>query len=133
MNTAGEKVRADEAHALLNYGFRFFETHKVYEAGQPVSEVTLWHGETAKARLGVAQPVLVTLPRGAYARLAATMNVQKPLSAPLNKGQAVGTFKLALDGQTVYEAPLVALEDYAEGGFFKRMSDSVWLWFDDGE
>lgn len=133
MNTAGEKVRADEAHALLNYGFRFFETHKVYEAMAPVSEVTLWHGEAAKARVGVAQPVLVTLPRGAYPRLSATMNVQKPLSAPLNKGQAVGTFKLSLDGQPVHEAPLVALDAYPEGGFFKRMSDSVWLWFDDGE
>ena len=93
----------------------------------------MWHGDAAKAKLGVAQPALVTLPRGSYQRLAATMNVQKPLSAPLNKGQVVGTFKLALDGQTVYEAPLVALEDYAEGGFFKRMSDSVWLWFDNGE
>ena len=112
---------------------RFFETHKVYEAMASVSEVTLWHGDAAKAKLGVAQPALVTLPRGSYQRLAATMNVQKPLSAPLNKGQVVGTFKLALDGQTVYEAPLVALEDYAEGGFFKRMSDSVWLWFDNGE
>jgi D-alanyl-D-alanine carboxypeptidase (penicillin-binding protein 5/6) len=61
------------------------------------------------------------------------MNVQRPLAAPLNKGQPVGTFKLTLDGQTVHEAPLVALQDYAEAGFFKRMSDSVWLWFDDGE
>ncbi len=133
MNTAGEKVRADEAHALLNYGFRFFETHKVYEAMAPISEVTLWHGEVEKAKVGLAQAALVTVPRGAYARIAATMNVQRPLSAPLKKGQNVGTLKLTLDGQVVYEAALVALEDQAEGGFFKRMSDSVWLWFDDGE
>lgn len=133
MNTAGEKVRADEAHALLNYGFRFFETHKVYEAMASVGEVTLWFGEAAKAQVGPAQPVLVTLPRGSYPRLSATMNVQRPLSAPLNKGQAVGTFKLMLDGQIVHEAPLVALHDYTEAGFFKRMSDSIWLWFDEGE
>lgn len=133
MNTAGEKVRADEAHALLNYGFRFFETHKVYEAMAPISEVTLWHGEVEKAKVGLAQAALVTVPRGAYARIAASMNVQRPLSAPLKKGQNVGTLKLTLDGQVVYEAALVALEDQAEGGFFKRMSDSVWLWFDDGE
>ncbi len=133
MNTAGEKVRADEAHALLNYGFRFFETHKIYEAMAPISEVTLWHGEAEKAKVGLAQAALVTVPRGAYARIAAAMNVQRPLSAPLKKGQNVGTLKLSLDGQTVYEAPLVVLEDQTEGGFFKRMSDSVWLWFDDGE
>lgn len=133
MNTAGEKVRADEAHALLNYGFRFFETHKVFEAMAPVSEVTLWHGDSEKAKLGLAGPALVTVPRGSYPRLAASLSVAKPLSAPLHKGQNVGTLKLTLDGHTVYEAPLVALADYAEGGFFKRMSDTVWLWFDDGE
>ena len=66
------------------------------------------------------------------ARQAREISTPPPMQWPWIAA-TVGTFKLALDGQTVYEAPLVALEDYAEGGFFKRMSDSVWLWFDDGE
>ncbi len=130
MGTASEKIRADEAQALLNYGFRFFETHKLYTAGQQVAEPELWKGEAIKASLGVASEALVTIPRGGYERLKATMNVPKPLLAPLTKGQQVGTLTVALDGKTVLEVPLVALQDYPEGGFFKRLSDAVWLWFE---
>lgn len=133
MNTASEKVRAAESQALLEYGFRFFETHKVYAASQVITEPNLWRGEAPKAKLGLAKDALLTIPRGAYSRLEASMNVVQPLSAPLTKGQEVGKLNIKLDGALLLEQPLVALEDYPEGGFFKRLSDSVWLWFDDGE
>jgi len=133
MNTASEKVRAAESQALLEYGFRFFETHKVYAKDQLVAEPLLWRGEAEKARVGVAVDTMLTIPRGGYQRLQASMNVIKPLSAPLTKGQEVGKLTIKLDGAVLSEQPLVALDDYPEGGFFKRLSDSVWLWFDDGE
>jgi len=80
--------------------------------------------------LGVAEPLLVTVPRGRYAELQPTMDVPKQLLAPITKGQAIGTLRLSLDGKVVAERPLVALEDVAEGGFFKRMSDDFWLWWE---
>jgi D-alanyl-D-alanine carboxypeptidase (penicillin-binding protein 5/6) len=61
------------------------------------------------------------------------MNIQKPLSAPLVKGQDVGRLVVKLDGEELLNTPLIALQDYPEGGFFSRLSDTVWLWFDDGE
>jgi len=131
MGTAGEKIRADESQALLNYGFRFFESQTLYKAGTPVAEPELWKGEAIKARLGVATDALVTIPRGSYERLKATINVPKPLLAPLTAGQQVGTLSVMLDEQTVFEAPLVALEAYPEGGFFKRLGDAVMLWWAD--
>jgi D-alanyl-D-alanine carboxypeptidase (penicillin-binding protein 5/6) len=130
MGTSGEKVRADEAQALLNYGFRFFETHKLYVAGATVAEPVLWKGEAGNAKLGVAADVPITIPRGAYERLKATMNVPSPLVAPLAKGQAIGTLSVALDGKLVTEVPLVAMEDYAEGGFFSRLGDAIMLWWE---
>ncbi|AVP96719.1 serine-type D-Ala-D-Ala carboxypeptidase [Ahniella affigens] len=133
MNTASEKVRAAESQALLEYGFRFFETHKVYAASQLITETNLWRGEAPKAKLGLANDAMLTIPRGAYSRLEASMNIVQPLSAPLSKGQEVGKLNVKLDGALLLEQPLVALEDYPEGGFFKRLSDSVWLWFDDGQ
>ncbi|HET7844701.1 MAG TPA: serine-type D-Ala-D-Ala carboxypeptidase, partial [Xanthomonadales bacterium] len=63
-------------------------------------------------------------------RLKASLNVQKPLVAPLAKGQAVGPVTVELDGRKVLETPLVALEEYLEGGFFKRLGDSIMLWFE---
>jgi len=128
MGSASEKSRADDAQSLLNYGFRFFESHRLYEAGAKVAEATLWKGDANQALLGVSESAMLTIPRGAYARLQATMEVRKPLIAPLTKGQAVGTLKVTLDGKLVFEAPLVSLQDYTEGGFFKRLGDQVWIW-----
>jgi len=133
MGTTGEKVRADETQALLNYGFGFFETHKLYVKGAKVADPTLWRGAVETAELGVAGDALVTIPRGARERLQASMNVRKPLEAPLKKGEEVGTLVVKLDNEEVLKTPLVALQDYPEGGFFSRLSDTVWLWFDDGE
>ena len=129
MGTTGEKIRADEAQSLLNYGFRFFESHQLYAANALVAEPELWKGQVPTAKLGVAADAKITIPRGAYPRLQATINVPKPLLAPLAKGQNVGTIVVKLDEKTIYEAPLVALEEFPEGGFFKRLSDSTVLWW----
>jgi len=72
---------------------------------------------------------MVTLPRGRYADLKATVDLPTRLIAPLQKGQQVGSLKVQLDGKTLVERPIVVLADAAEGGFFKRMSDGVMLWF----
>jgi D-alanyl-D-alanine carboxypeptidase (penicillin-binding protein 5/6) len=129
MGTASEKVRADEAQALLNYGFRFFESQVLYKAGAQVAEPDLWKGEAVKAQLGVASDAIATIPRGSYPRLKAEVSVPKPLLAPLAKGQEVGRLTVRLDDQVVYDAPLVALADYPEGGFFKRLGDALMLWW----
>lgn len=126
----GFKAREEGNLALLNWGFRFFETHSVYEAGKKVAEQKLWRGEAETVALGIAQPLLVTLPRGRYADLKPSMDVPKQLVAPIRKGQKIGTVRLSLDGKVVAERPLVALADVAEGGFFKRMNDDFWLWWE---
>jgi D-alanyl-D-alanine carboxypeptidase (penicillin-binding protein 5/6) len=130
MGTASEKVRADEAQALLNYGFRVYESRAVYAPGATVAEPRLYKGEAEFARLGVATPLVVTIPRGAYERMQAAISIPAPLLAPLAEGQEIGRLTLSLDGETVAEAPLVAIEARPEGGFMKRLSDSVRIWID---
>ncbi|MEO6690093.1 MAG: D-alanyl-D-alanine carboxypeptidase family protein [Dokdonella sp.] len=129
MGAPSEKQRADDNQELLNYGFRFFETKKLYEAGKPLAAPELWKGAVATLPLGVTDDVLVTFPRGRYADLKASLDLPSRLVAPLAKGQSIGTLKVKLDDKTLFERPLVALEDGAEGGFFKRFSDGVWMWF----
>ncbi|HRQ66014.1 MAG TPA: D-alanyl-D-alanine carboxypeptidase family protein [Xanthomonadaceae bacterium] len=76
MGSASERSRADESQALLNYGFRFFESHRLYTAGATLAEPRLWKGEHDSVPLGVDSDVVVTLPRGAYERLSANLRVQ---------------------------------------------------------
>jgi D-alanyl-D-alanine carboxypeptidase (penicillin-binding protein 5/6) len=129
MGSSSEKQRAEDSFALLNWGFRFFETHTVYAANAPIAQPPLWKGEVETLSLGLAEALLVTVPRGKYEQLQAAMDVPKELVAPFSKGQQVGTLRLTLDGKPVAERPLIALADAPEGGFFKRITDGFWMWW----
>ncbi|HEY5972432.1 MAG TPA: D-alanyl-D-alanine carboxypeptidase family protein [Pseudoxanthomonas sp.] len=130
MGSTSEKQRADDSLALLNWGFRFFETHRLYEAGKAIAQQRVWKGTTKEVQLGVAEPLLVGVPRGRYADLKPSMDVPKVLEAPITKGQAVGTVKVTLDGKLVAQAPLVAINAVEQGGFFRRLWDSFWMWWE---
>ena len=130
MGSTGENQRAVDSQALLNWGFRFFETHKLYDAGKSIATMKVWKGAADAVPLGVAQPLLVSTQRGKYDQLKPSMDVPKSLEAPIAKGQKIGTVKVTLDGKVVAQRPLVALAAVEEGGFFKRLWDSFWMWWE---
>jgi D-alanyl-D-alanine carboxypeptidase (penicillin-binding protein 5/6) len=126
-----EQTRAQQSLSLLNYGFRFFETHRLYQAGETVTEVRVWKGAQPNLPLGVAQGDLwVTVPRGRYNQLQPGMQVERQIVAPVSQGQEYGTLSVRLGDQVVAEAPLVALQPVAEGGLWERLSDTVRLWLE---
>ncbi|HEY5802303.1 MAG TPA: D-alanyl-D-alanine carboxypeptidase family protein [Lysobacter sp.] len=130
MGSTSEKQRADDSQALLNWGFRFFETHKLYDVGKVIAQQKVWKGAVDQVQLGVAQPMLVTVPRGKYNQLKPMMDVPKQLIAPFAKGQKIGTVKVMLDGKVVAQSPLVAIGAVEQGGFFKRLWDEFWMWWE---
>jgi D-alanyl-D-alanine carboxypeptidase (penicillin-binding protein 5/6) len=129
MGASSEKARADAALALMNYGFRFYETHKLYDADKALATPKLWKGAANSIALGLTEDAKVTVKRGDYDKLKANMDVPATLIAPFKKGQQVGTLRVTLDGQPVLTQPLVALADAPEGGFFSRLWDTIMLWF----
>ncbi|MBN6111040.1 D-alanyl-D-alanine carboxypeptidase family protein [Xanthomonas bonasiae] len=130
MGDSSEKQRAEDSLALLNWGFRFYETHRLYEPGKQVAQQRVWKGTEKEVLLGVAQPLLVGVPRGRYNELRPSIDVPKTLEAPIKQGQAIGTVKVSLDGKVIAQAPLVALKAVDEAGFFKRLWDSFWMWWE---
>ena len=58
------------------------------------------------------------------------MELPKALVAPIAQGQKLGTVKVTLDGKLVAQAPLVALNDVEQGGFFRRLWDSLMMWWE---
>jgi serine-type D-Ala-D-Ala carboxypeptidase (penicillin-binding protein 5/6) len=130
MGDTGENQRAVDSQALLNWGFRFYETHRLYEANKQVTTQKVWKGAIDEVQLGVAEPMLVSTPRGKYNQLKASMEIPKTLVAPIAKGQKIGTVKVALDGKVVAQRPLIALNAVEEGGFFKRLWDELMMWWE---
>ena len=129
MGNTSENQRAVDSQALLNWGFRFYESHRLHEPGKALATPKVWKGAADQVAVGVAQPLLVTTPRGRYEQLKATMDLPKLLEAPIAKGQKIGTVKVTLDGKVVAQAPLVALGAVEEAGFFKRLWHELLLWW----
>ncbi len=126
----GFRMREDANLALLNWAFRFYETHPLYRADLPLATQKIWKGKANTLALGLAQPVSVVIPRGRYADLKPQMDVPKQLVAPVAKGQRIGTLRIMLDGKPVVEQPLVALADVPQSGFFGRIWDDMWMWWE---
>ncbi|MDQ3495106.1 MAG: D-alanyl-D-alanine carboxypeptidase [Pseudomonadota bacterium] len=130
MGSSSEKQRATDSLALLNWGFRFHETHKLYDPGKAIATPKVWKGQADEVRLGVARPLLVSMPRGRYDQLKPTMDVPRSLVAPIAKGQAVGNVRISLDGKVVAQAPLMAIDGVEQGGFFKRLWHELLMWWE---
>ncbi len=129
LNEPNDTSRADDSERLLNYGFRFFETHPLYRAGQSIITLPLYKGKVANLNIGVLAAQSVTLPSGQYQRLSIKVRAPKQLEAPITKGQPMGELLLQFDNETVNTLVLYALEDAPTGGIFTRMKDSIRLTF----
>lgn len=124
-----EEARAASSQALLNYGFRFFETRKLYAAGKPLKEARIWKGEQEQLPLGLGEDLYATFPRGQYDQLRASANFQPEIIAPAKKGADFGTLNVSLSGEVIAERKLIALRDIEEGSWWQRLADSVVMWF----
>lgn len=125
--TNSEQARAAETQKLLTYGFRFFETRTFYKKGTELAEARVWKGAVPQVKAGLAQDLTMTLPKGQAEKLAASMTVNPDLVAPIEQGAVIGKVEVRNGEQVVHTADLIALEPVEEGGFFRRVWDSIRL------
>ncbi|MBK1614845.1 peptidase [Rubrivivax gelatinosus] len=129
MGTASMQARANESQKLLNWGYAAWDAIRLFEAGKAVVTVPVWKGSTSQARLGAPGAIYVAVPRGEGDKLKTSIQRTDPLVAPLQKGQRVGTLKVATAGGTpVADIPLQVLEPVELAGIFGRAWDAVRLW-----
>ena len=127
--TNSEQARAAETQKLLTYGFRFFETQTFYQKGAELAQAQVWKGATRQVKAGLANDLTMTLPRGQLKKLAASMTLNPQLVAPIKQGDVIGKVEVKLEDKVVHSADLIALEPVEEGGFFRRVWDSIRLFF----
>jgi len=130
LGTKTDRIRFNESEKLLTWGFRFFETVTPIKPDATFVEQRVWYGDTNQAKLGAGEAGSITLPRGQLKNLKASYTLNQPqLTAPLAKGQVVGTIDFKLNDQTVEQRPLIVMDAVNEGGFFSRMVDFVLMKF----
>jgi D-alanyl-D-alanine carboxypeptidase (penicillin-binding protein 5/6) len=125
LGTRSENARAQETQKLMNFGFRFFETHELYKAGQEVTQTKVWKGQQKQLKLGLASTLSVTVPRGKYGELVATTTLNTPIIAPVTQGTALGEVQIRLGDELISSQPLVAIETIEQGSWFRRIIDSI--------
>lgn len=130
MGTDSAKSRIAQNQTLLNYGFRFFKTHRLYGAGETLQDARVWKGAVEKMPVGLAEDLHMTIPAKAYKDLDARMILNDPIEAPIEKGQSVGRVEVYLGDELRHTQDLIALIPVAEGGFFQQLMDSAKQWME---
>ncbi len=125
MGAPSDAARSDDSQALLNWGFRFYETHTLYSYNSPVTSSRVWLGEHKMINFGVNNTVAVTIPKGMYPHLEVNVDLPKTLKAPIQAGHTYGSINVSLNGQTITKTPLIAQSNDPEAGFWSRMGDHI--------
>lgn len=130
LGTASAKARVDGSQALLNFAFRFFETRLLYSANEKVTQAKIWKGQFESTELGVLEDLYITIPRGSFGKVESVVNMSSILTAPVAIGQPLARLQVSLDGTSIIDEPLRALQENPDGSFWQQTRDSVLLWFE---
>lgn len=129
LGTSDENARAEESQKMLNYGFRFFETHKLYDNGKELARTRIYKGAEEEVALGLMDDLYVTVAQGRYKDIQASLSINNLIIAPAAQGQQLGLVNVTLDGNNIAQQPLQALQEVGEGGWWQRLTDEVLLMF----
>ncbi|MCS5560385.1 MAG: D-alanyl-D-alanine carboxypeptidase [Marinobacter nauticus] len=129
MGTSSSEARAQEVQKMLNYGFRYFETERLFRAGQELMASRVWGGQADEVSVGMPEDIYVTIPRGSREQLESVVDLDSVIKAPIKVGDELGRVRVVLDGETLVDEPVLALTEVPEGGLFKRIWDAIKLFF----
>ena len=129
MGTSSSEARAQEIQKMLNYGFRYYESERLFRSGQELIEARVWGGQADQLSVGMTEDVYVTIPRGSRNDLESTVDLDSVIKAPINVGDELGRVKVSYNGEVLVDQPVLALTEVPEGGFFKRIWDAIKLFF----
>ncbi|MBD3641027.1 MAG: D-alanyl-D-alanine carboxypeptidase [Marinobacter sp.] len=129
MGTRSSEARAQEVQKMLNYGFRYYESERLFRSGQELMEARIWGGQADQVSVGLTEDVFVTIPRGSRNQLESTVDLDSVIKAPINVGDELGRVKVSLNGTVLVDKPVLALTEVPEGGLFKRLWDAIKLFF----
>jgi D-alanyl-D-alanine carboxypeptidase (penicillin-binding protein 5/6) len=129
LGTESMRAREDANMALINYGFNFFETKRLYAAGEPLTTSRVWKGKSPEVGLTLKRDLFVTGQRGHVGSVKAEFELPERLVAPLSTQAPIGKASIVVDGATIATHDLYPAADVPAGGFFRRTVDTVRLWF----
>jgi D-alanyl-D-alanine carboxypeptidase (penicillin-binding protein 5/6) len=119
------KSRIQESERLLDWAFREFGGYTLFKAGDTVDEAEVWLGTNPKVPLTLTSDAVATIPRRARKDMKVTVTYEKPVKAPVVKGQEVGKIVVTVPGMPPTEFPLLAANSVDRLGAMGRVSAAL--------
>lgn len=129
LGTASSSARAQESQKLLNFGFRFYDSHALYKANTPLKKIKVYKGKQRTLEIGLAETLYITIPKGEYKNLKPSINIKDKIIAPIAKGEQFGRVEISLNNKLIIKKPVIALHDVVEGSLWQKGRDSAILMF----
>ncbi|MFV2030735.1 D-alanyl-D-alanine carboxypeptidase family protein [Neisseria sp. S1] len=129
VGTESQESRAAESSKLLNWALQSFDTPKLYDANQTISQLKVYKGSANAVNVGFTSDAYITIPRGQGGNIKPVLETVQPVLAPIQKDQVLGKLKIMSNGKVLAEKNVVALNAVEEAGWFGRAYDSIVLWF----
>jgi D-alanyl-D-alanine carboxypeptidase (penicillin-binding protein 5/6) len=129
LGAGSDESRTQYSQSLLNYGYRHFETHRLYHADEVLKTARVWYGDQEQLAMGVARDIHITIPRKRYRDLQASMEIDSEINAPVTRGQELGMVNVRLDDELIVSESIVATHGVNDGGFLVKALDSIKLMF----
>ena len=123
--TPDDRIQA--SRTLLEYGFRFFETHTLFKSDTAISTARVFAGEERELKFGLMKDATVTIPRRQKKKLKYEYIIDRQLTAPVKKNEIIGFMNVTLDGEVIKTYKLSALENINQGSLYRRTIDSLFM------
>ena len=120
--------RKEESKRLIGWGMGSFENVTMYKGGDIVDKIPVWLGQQKEVAVTISGDVSVTVPKGGTPDVKADIRYNTPVTAPIGKGQKLGSVVVRGPDNQVKQADLVAVTDVAKVGYFGKLKAVVLSW-----
>ena len=129
MKAPTTKQRFAEATKLLDYGFANYSSKSFGKKGDIVQSISVNKGIDRELNLCLEKDASILLKKGQDSDISQNLTLNENISAPITKGDILGTISYTLDGEELEKINLVAEKDVARFTFWNMTTSLYKKWF----
>lgn len=124
-----DKERTHEASKLLDFGFNFFTTYRLFKGGAAIDKTSVWLGSDSKVELGLKEDLYVTVQKNSYSKISSKIILKNKIFAPLEENSNLGTMQVFFKDKLIKEVDIINLKKVDRANVLSRMFSKIYMFF----
>ena len=120
-----KKDRSKESMKLHMWGFTNFDTIKISQNKESISEFDVWLGKQTKVNGYVKDDIYKTIKKGRKKDLKVMVEYDGPIKAPISKDQEIGLLKIYYKNELIDERKIFSINEVKKVNLFSRIAKSI--------